>query len=237
MNEKHAALDATETLLAHLLCADDDDAENNRTGAKRGVVMEEVDAGSILHFDVMRPRLAHTFDMLDGDRLFAVDHRLLITSVPDILGSEAEVAIMKDGYCQWTGFRRLRKPPRNVWVAGKVGAIYEVHWRTAFQDGRSHYYRRCAAVSPSGAPLTCLIQGTRNAGTGDDRFGLVLAASIIEDAGRTGCFTTAIEDATGIVFPVPYGEQIELFQLRDGPNTPSGRRKAILHWVAKHRLS
>lgn len=235
MNEKHEAIDATETLLAHLLCAENDDASNNLTGAKRGVSLEEVDAGSILRFDIMRPKMAHTFDMMDGDRLFTMDHNLLITSVPDILGMESEVAIMKDGYCQWVGYRRLAKAPRNIWVGGKIGAIYEAHWRTVFPDGRSHYFRRCAAVSPKGAALPCLIQGTRNSGSGNvDGNSLVLSASIIEDASRTGCFTASVRDTAGIIFPVPYGAQIELFKLRDGPMTQGGRRKAILHWVAKH---
>jgi len=114
VSDKHQAIDATETLLAHLICADNDDAENNLTGAKRGVSMEEVDAGAILRFDVMRPKMAHTFDMLDEDRLFTWDHEQLIHSAPDILGLESEIAIMKDGYCQWSGYRRLRKPPRNI---------------------------------------------------------------------------------------------------------------------------
>lgn len=234
MSDKHEAIDATETLLAHLICADNDDADNNTTGAKRGVCMEEVDAGAILRFDVMRPKLAHTFDMLDGDRIFALDPGLLITSVPDILGREAEVAIMKDGYCQWAGYRRLNKAPRNIWISGKAGAIYEVHWRIIYADGRSTYHRRCAAVSPKGLPLTCLIQGTRNPSGGMENHGIVLAASVIEDAQRTGCFSASVQDTAGIVFPVPYGGQMELFRLREGPNTPGGRRKAILHWVAKH---
>jgi len=63
---------------------------------------------------------------------------------------------------------------------------------------------------------------------------MILAASIIEDVGRTGCFTASVQDSAGVIFPVPYGAQVELFQLRDGPYTPGGRRKAILHWVAKH---
>lgn len=236
MDKKHEAIETAENLLAHLICADNDDAYNNITGNKRGVEMEEIDAGMVLKFDVMRPKLAHTIDMVDGDRLFTTDPNLLITSVPDILGLESEVALMKDGYCLWMGMRRLKRVPRNIWVSGKVGAIYEVHWRQIFPDGRSYYYLRCAAVSPTGLPLNCVIQGTRNPNS-KDRVTLVMCASIIEDTARTGCFTASIQDAAGVVFPVPYGSQVELFRLRDGPNTPSGRRKAILHWVAKHMRS
>lgn len=69
MSQQNESIDAAETLIAHLLCAENDDAANNKTtSAKRGVVMDEVDAGAVLRFPVMRPSLAHTFDLLDGDR-------------------------------------------------------------------------------------------------------------------------------------------------------------------------
>lgn len=226
-------LDTTETLLAHLICADNDDAENNITGAKRGVSMDEIDAGAVLRFDTMRPGLAHTFDMLDGDRLFTMDHRELLAHPSEILGDEAEVAIFKEsGHVQWTGFRRLRKPPRGVWIAGKASAIYELHWRNIYPSGRSTYFRRVTAAAASGAPIPCVIQGSN--GSGNESVSLILAASIMEDVARTGCFTTTVQDGAGIVFPVPYGAQVELFKLRDGPVLPGGRKKAILHWVAKH---
>lgn len=231
--QPEVVLDHAETLLAHLICADNDDAKNNVTGAKRGVSLEEVDAGAILRFDVMRPKLAYTFDMLDEDRLFTADHKQLISSAPDVLGDESEVAILKEGgYVQWSGYRRVKKVPRGIWVGGKIGALYEVHWRQIYQTGKSSYFRRMAAVAPDGRPLQCLIVGSRNPGARD--LSLILAASIIEDAHRSGCFTTTVQDSAGVAFPVPYGAQTELFKLRDAPLNHSGRRKAILHWVARH---
>ena len=228
-----AVVDTAETLITHLICADNDNAEHNVTGAKRGASMEEIDAGAILRFAPMRPKLAYTFDMLDGDRLFTLDHQSLLHSAPDILGDEAEVAIFKDGgYVQWVGYRRVRKTPRNVWIAGRAGAVYEVHWRNIYPSGKSTYFRRCAAVAPSGRPIPCVVVGSGGAGNESD--GLILAASIMEDTGRTGCFTATIAESAGIAFPLPYGAQTEIFKLRDGPLLPSGKRKAILHWVARH---
>jgi hypothetical protein len=227
-------LTTAEDLIAHLICADHDDADHNVTGGKRSNRFVEVDASTKLKFDPMRPRMAYTFDPTDDDRLYASDASLLITSVPDILGDESEVVHFKEDFVMWTGYRRVRKTPRGVFVSGKVGAMYEAHTRCIYPNGESSYFRRLAAVTSKGAPLACINEGTVGRDSLRDSVSMILGAYVIEDAHRSGCFTTTVKETAGIVFPVPYGEQVEIFRLRDSPLSVAGKRKAILHWVSRH---
>lgn len=229
-------IDETETLLAHLICADSDDAchVSSAPELRNGHYLEAVDAGNKLPFDVMRPALAHTFDAADRDRLYTGDARLLMDSVPDILGNEAEVAFFREDCVRWFGYRRLRKLPRGIFVAGKPGCLYEVHMRDAFADGSSTYYKRCAALTAAGTPLPCITVGSKGSDSLRDGIGLIHGASLIEDTYRPNTFTARVSDKAGVVFSVPNGAHLDLFRLRDAPLSPAGRRKAILHWVGGH---
>lgn len=234
-------LDTTTDLLTHLVCADATGEDCIQTGAKRGLYYEEVDAGSILKLEPMFPSRVYTFqrqasDVDDDshDRLYAVDSDYLVTSVQDILGKRSEVAFMRDQSMQWTGIKRIYKAPKNVWVSSPGATLYEFHYRDVFPDGTSTYYKRIAGVSKTGKPVPCLIVGATGSASNTEAQQLVLAASIIEDAHRSGVFTASIKDSTEIVLPVPIGEHKDLFALREGPMTKAGRRKAILHWVAQH---
>jgi hypothetical protein len=200
----------------------------------------ETDAGSLLKFNQMRPRLTYTFQSIDSDvdessdRIFSTDAGLLLASVQDILGKESEIAFICDDRVKWTGFRKINKPPRGVWVASTGASLYEFHYREIFENGSSTYFKRVAAVSKRGRPVPCIIEGSSGSGAATEGSHAVLAASIIEDAHRIDALTATITDSTSIVLPVPVGDHKELFALRDAPMTPSGRRRAILHWVAKH---
>jgi hypothetical protein len=61
-----------------------------------------------------------------------------------------------------------------------------------------------------------------------------MCASVIEDAHRVDAFTAHIAAESSIIFPIRVGEHLTAFALRDGPMAASGRRKALLHWVASH---
>jgi hypothetical protein len=62
---------------------------------------------------------------------------------------------------------------------------------------------------------------------------LISAASIIEDANRSGAMLATVKDAREIMFPVPIADYKKVFADREGPKI-GDRRKAIVHWVARH---
>jgi hypothetical protein len=232
----------TETLLAHLICADANAETFSDIKVPKHKLGVAVDAGAALQFPSMRPGKSYTFqnpDPCDGvesdhDRLYTMEPRLLLNSVQDIIGRKAEVAFIRGGYIVWCGYRFIANPPKNIWVGARGASLYEVHYREIFQNGRSTYFKRVAAISKIGDPIPCFILGSKGRDGKWDGTQLVLSASIIEDAHRPNAFTASIKDGAEIVLPVPIGEHKELFALRDAPLTPSGRRKAILHWVASH---
>ncbi len=227
-------------LLANMMFADTDASDWLVAGGMRktslGMVYEEKDAGSKLPFDVMRPACAYTFDMVDGDRLIAVHPKYLLHHPADSIGRGAEIVMLLDDRIKWSGFRRLLKCPKGLWVAKPRATLYEYHYREVFPDGRNIYNRRVAAVDKDGAPVNTIIVGTHGAPhpSGPDGTALVMAASIIEDAHRAGAIRCDITDSNTIIAPIPLGAQKPLFALRDGPMTGRGRRRAILHHVFRH---
>lgn len=238
-------IDATETLLAHLICAHGDGAKFTVKGLGRGGSYEEVDAGVKLNLNPMHPQKSYTFQHFhesenidrNEERIYAQDHRLLLNTVQDLIGSNAEVAMLCGDRVKWTGFRRINKAPRGVWVSSRGATLYEMHYREVFETGESTYFKRVCAVSKTGEPVVCLISGSKGRNSEIEGRQLILAASVIEDAHRPSVFTASIKESAEVVLPVPIGEHKDLFSLREAPLSPSGRRKAILHWVAKHARS
>jgi hypothetical protein len=235
-------IDATETLLAHLICADASGDDNVDCGGRRGLLCAEFDAGIKLNLAPMQPKRSYTFQHMhvDGDiedehdRLYATDARLLLNSVQDLIGRQAEIAMICDGSIKWTGFKKLARPPKGIWTSSAGASLYEVHYREVFADGSSTYYKRVGAISKLGKPLPCVIVGSNGKRSATEGEQLVLAASIIEDAHRPDVFTASIRESAEIVLPVSIGEHKDLFALRDAPMAPTGRRKSILHWVSSH---
>lgn len=226
-------------LLAGLMFADANETHQLASGGMRktsdGMVHEEIDAGTRLEFQAMNPRRAHTLDMLDGERIFAVHPDYLLRHPAETLGREAEVVILKHDRLAWIGFRRLNKAPKHLWVASSRAVLYEAHYREVFPDGRSFYNKRVAAVDRNGAAVPCLIVGSSGRDSRADGFQLVMAASIIEDCHRSRSIRCELTDHNTIIAPIPLGAQMKLFALRDGPLTGRGRRRAILHHVMRHR--
>lgn len=233
---KADALDGMEALLAYLICGDElETTDQSGTVAVMGEIeAEQIDSGKRLQFVPMTPKRCYTFDAVDRGRVFTHNPDLLLSTVQDLLGSSAETAFFFEGGVRWTGYRRLHKAPRGVWVAQRGASLYEVHFREIFSDGRSRYFRRVAAVSKSGQPVAAVIIGSAGADAVKDGRCAVMAASLIEDAHRPMALTATVTDAASVIFPVEMGEHRELFALRDAPLTPAGRRKAILHWVTSH---
>lgn len=197
---------------------------------------DKVDAGNaLLTFENMRPENAIGFDALDEDRLYSSDHKMLLSSVPDIIGDRAEIFVLdrESGCNKWFGYRKLTRRPKGVYSLPSANLFYEFHFRTVFANGTGEYSKRCVAFSGSGKPSPVWARGYQ---VGHDREinSIVLAASIIEDAARPMSVTATIHESVNITFPVSVDAYKDFFKLREAPMTESGRRKAISHWVRKH---
>ncbi len=191
----------------------------------------QVDAGSTLGIDEMKPAMA--FTSMAGDREFATDKDLLLESPQDLLGIKTEVALVHSGGVRWIGIKKLSKRPRNIWVASSGCDLYEMHHRSIGPTGSDTYGVRVGAISKSGRPVPTVIQGTRDSGSNAFFDQLILAASMVEDSYRPGTFLAQVSDSVGVAFAVPHGDHLDVFKLRDGPLNGS-RRKALMHWVASH---
>jgi len=232
--------DWIETLLAHLVCAESVVAppmECVMSGsASAAPYLAARDAGNcLLKFSPMKPKRVYTVDVVDSERIYALDTDLLATPIQDILAESAEVAVLKADCVEWIGYRKLRRTPKGVYIAGTGRpSLYEVHGRSITSTGQEEYFQRVAAISAKGVPLPVCFVGSKGAASRTDSQSAVLAASIIEDAHRPNAILATVQEHATLCFPVPLGAHKELFSLRDAPLTPSGRRKAILHWVSRH---
>lgn len=196
----------------------------------------KVDAGVMLQFPNMTPVSAYTTEFGDSgeERLYTTDPDFLGAHPADIFGDEAEVSVLGDDFLRWVGMRRLRKPPRGLIYFGRPSHFYEYHYREVTLGGKQQYVKRVIPFSSTGKPLLARMSGALICNPGVEGDYAVLMASIIEDSCRADTMLAEFCDTAGIKFPVPLDSYKALFIIRDAPLTPAGRKKAILHWVAKH---
>ena len=227
--------DTLETMI--LMSLDADRATNWLHGSYRvGNISKEQEVG----FDVcewavkdpMRIESAYTCDLADRQRIYTTRADDLLAHPAEILGDEAEVILLSEQMLIWRGFRKVRRAPDGVSYLGKPAFFYEMHMRTVREDGTGYYWKKFVALSKTGAFIPTFVQG-RPAADKSNAEDIVLAASVIEDAHRSNSMLAQVMDATEIKFPVPLDDYKDIFADRDGPMNGS-RRKAILHWVARH---
>ena len=228
--------DKLETLI--LMALDANHEQTTATGITRrvkanGGVQELFDQGVLLAFDDMHPASAYTFDMADKERIFTTTTDYLITHPADVLGDEAEVVVLDGETLKWRGYRRLRRAPKGVACLGRATHWYEMHFRFVTGSGAGEYYKRVVPIDRNGKPLLATVQGNSVCNPRLEGEMLVICASVIEDAHRANTMLAAVKDATEIKFPVPLDDYKEVFSERDGPMN-GARRKAIVHWVARH---
>ncbi|MBX9959450.1 MAG: hypothetical protein K2Y15_04880 [Burkholderiaceae bacterium] len=225
-------IDQIATMLAHFVCADSGDDATSFGRHQTKQISTEHDAGVRLRFAPLEPSLAYTAQV-NGEREFAMDAALLLQTPQDLLGNLTEIALVSGDTVKWSAFKKLTKRPPGVWVASPGADLYEYHSRFIRANGSSDYRKRVAAISKTGRPVRVIIEGTKNQGGVSDGVFLVLAASMVEDSVRPGAFQATVRERAGLIFPVPQGEHLDVFKLRDGPMV-GDRRKSLLHWVAKH---
>lgn len=225
-------IDQIATMLAHFVCAESGDGAKDLGKHQTKHLLREYDAGARLRFEPLYPAMAHTAQV-NSERVFAVDAALLLQTPQDLLGKLTEIALVSSNTVKWTAFKKLNKRPAGIWVASPGADLYEYHSRFIQANGKSDYRKRVAAISKTGKPVRVIIEGTKDQGGVDDGMFLVLAASVVEDSIRPGAFQATVKEGSGLIFPVPQGEHLDVFKLRDGPMV-NNRRKSLLHWVAKH---
>lgn len=231
--------DSMVDALTRLLCADakkDNGAQiTGYFGAdKNGLV--SVDSGTKLRFPALHPK--HAVLLQHGsDRVMTENPELLCAPIQDVLGIHAEAAVVSGGCVRWIGVERLFKAPKGVWLANAKADVYAVHVRSIYSDGANDYRARVSAFDKSGKPALAVVEGSKKRGYARDLDFATVAASIIDDSRRPEVIRCTVSDAVSLTFPVSYGEHLELFKLREGPLSPSLRRRALLHRVAAYQKS
>lgn len=134
----------------------------------------------------------------------------------------------------WVGVELLCRVPSHLGVAGKADAVYRLHIRRSLPSGKQGYRQRVVGLDRAGGFVPVMHAGTA-AGTRDDHAMLILLASVKEDTYRASAMTATITDGMELSFSVPLSDYQRVFSQRELPvYEKSGRRKAIVHWVAEH---
>lgn len=233
-------IDDYTTMLAHLVCADASVESSKELSVHKARGLTEVDTSFLMPFCDEHPTHAYAASLSGEDRIFATDACYLLRAPQETIGNRTEIALLSGATVKWSCFKKIHKRPHRLWVARAGADLYEYHARWIQANGQSFYAKRVVAIDRLGRPVPTAVEGVRNGGAGKgasicDGTLLVLAASIMEDAHRSGVFTATVKDHCAITVPVPDGEHLDVFKLRDGPLIPGSQRKrAILHWVARH---
>lgn len=193
----------------------------------------DFDVSGMCAFGGMNPTSVHLADMTES-RLFTTNPAELLAHPADILGEQCEGALFHEQSVKWFGARRIRAAPSRVAVLGKAAVWYEGHFRIIRPDGSGTYQKRYAAISRDGGALLVKRGPYVLSDPNESTFMITTLCSLVEDAQRTNAMLASVKDAIEVHVPVPLDAYKEVFALREAPMTPSGRRKAIVHWVASH---
>ena len=229
--------DLMEHMLAVALCAD---SLSTTTGHQVGgyTLPNWVDGGMKTRngeLPICRPRAAYAqCSELTGQRLVTTTHELLLAHPADVIGTGCEVMTLYGDHCRWVRLEPVDRLPRGLAVAGRAHYWSAMHLRDMTMNGMQSYYSTLVPFSKSGQPLAAKwgdawVSKPANIGR------LAIATcSMVEDSRRPNVMLASVRDGVELIFPVAEDAYLEAFALRDAPVTPQGRRRALLHWVAKH---
>lgn len=206
---------------------------SKRGNAKKMNEFVDYDITERVRCDDMTPNSIFTADMTES-RLLAITPDYLMAHPADIIGDELEAALFCDDVIKWQGYRKCKAPPRRVAALGRIAAWYEHHYRVIRPDGTGTYQKRFVPLSRSGHAVIAKMDGLIMCNPAEATLNMCGVCSIAEDSARTNTMLASIADAVEVKFPVPLDAYKDVFALRDAPMTPSGRRRAIVHWVAGH---
>lgn len=243
---KTEVADKIESTIAYLLMGTHDaagftsekttiDGRAKKKGGRTGTYLT-VDFSNLFAVDDAFPTSPYVVGVApdSDDRLFSPHYEDLVVNPIETLGDEAETAFVlgDDGCVLWTCFRRTKAPKRAA-TLGKAAAWYELHFRSISENGTGSYKKRVIPLGVDGRVLPYRL-GEHAVSDPKTTSTVVLSCSLIEDCRRAKAFTASVCDGVELRFPVGDAAYKEVFALREAPLTPTGRRKAILHWVSKH---
>ena len=229
--------DLMEHMLAVALCADAPASNDYHQGS--GYTMPRwIDGGMASMTAEMPMRLpkrafAYSSD-LDGERIYATTHELLMCHPAEIIGNGFEVMSIHKDYSLWTMLEPVKRLPRGLAAVGRVHYWAAIFMRCINENGMQTYHSSMVPFSKSGQPLAATWRGawvSKPTNLGRDAIG---ACSMVEDAQRPNAMLASVSDGVELTFPVEENAYLEAFALRDAPTTAQGKRRALLHWVAKH---
>ena len=229
--------DLMEHMLAVALCADAAPTNDNHQGA--GVTLGRWVEGGMRAMTSELPQRTPTSAFahcrsLDGDRLVTTTHKLLLAHPAELIGDGVEVMALADQSVEWTRLEPVRRLPRNMAAVGRAHYWAALHTRRIAANGVQNYYSTLVPFARDGAPLAAQWRGAWVCKPTNLGMDAIVACSLIEDAQRPNAMLASVRDGVELTFPVAEHAYLEAFALRDAPTTAQGRRRALLHWVAKH---
>ena len=230
--------DIFEHMLSVALCADsppapsafDPDSSGLNPGKRFGMLRP---MSSEIQPRVPARAYAH-YENLNSDRLLTTAPELLMTHPAEIIGDGREVMLLDERGAQWTRLEPARKKPKGLATTGRAYYWAEMHVRVIEANGAQFYNSTLVPFSKDGAPLAAQWRGSwvcKPLNIGKDA---IQTCSFIEDAQRPNAILASVQDGVELTFPISEEGYLEAFAMRDAPVSAQGRRRALLHWVAKH---
>lgn len=150
----------------------------------------------------------------------------------EILNDECEMAFINKNTIIWIAFRKINKIPKGYSYLGKASFLYEFHVRDYGLNQKSTYSNNICPLDKNGKYLT-VYQNGKLFNNQSINNAPNLVSSFVYNSLNSNSMLAEVTDATKVLFPVPLDDYKEVFSKRDLQPTEM-RRKAILHWVAKH---
>lgn len=229
--------DLMEHMLAVALCADAPPTNDNHQGG--GMKLGRWAGGGMCtmtaELPTRKPTQAYAHcRSLDGERLVTTTHELLLAHPADLIGDGCEVMMLDGGVAHWRRLEPAKRLPRDLAAVGRVHFWAALHLRGIAANGVQSYHSTLVPFARSGQPLAAQLRGAWVCKPTNLGMDAIVACSLIEDAQRPNAMLASVRDGVELTFPVGEDAYLEAFALRDAPTTAQGRRRALLHWVAKH---
>lgn len=212
----------------------------NYRGAKGNEAKAELINASVM-FDRFipkrKPEKSYTFDMLDEDRVFALNPDLLIDSPQNIVGDGIETILIDDEKIKWLRVEPASKRLKRLVHSVNASSFYLITYmegdiNTGRWAGRSV---DVGALDKKGRPAPTSIGGRNEPLSKKNGEQIILASSIVDDCKRSKAITATIKIDSEIIMPIGLEMYKDALILRDAPTTATGRKNPILHWVSQHK--
>jgi hypothetical protein len=188
---------------------------------------------SLLPSRMPKRAYAHV-SQLNGDRLAATTHELLLSHPAEIIGAGVEVMELQFDCAIWHRLEPATKLPRGIAATGRVHFWAAMHSRRINDNGTQAYHSTLVPFSRSGLPLAAHRNGGWICTPHDAGKEAIVACSLAEDATRPTALLASVTESVELIFPVDATAYLEAFALRDRTANEVDRRRALLHWVSKH---